>query len=156
MKPIVASAACAERAPKAVPRVRAALPCNRCRREILPKSMCLLLGGWTAANSRLRRSGGARNLYRNLHATALLISITSHRIEMYDLYWLERSGLKLVQAWEGPKFQRHFWIVCKGVKQFSTPDSAVSIQARADSDHLPPAQAGLGCWDRFENFLAAS
>src|SRR5260370_3056490 len=82
-------------------------------------------GGWTAANSRLRRSGGARNLYRNLHATALLISITSHRIEMYDLYWLERSGLKLVQAWESPKFQRHFWIVCKGVKQFSTPDSAV-------------------------------
>jgi len=42
MKPIVVSAANAVRPPMAVPSVSAALPCKRCRREILPKSMCLL------------------------------------------------------------------------------------------------------------------
>jgi hypothetical protein len=56
MKPIVVSAARADAAPKAVPSVSAAPPCNRCRREILPKSMWLLpLADWTAAISRPRR-----------------------------------------------------------------------------------------------------
>src|SRR5450432_2550483 len=60
MKPMVVSAATAERAPKAVPSVSAALPCNRCRREILPQSMgVLLLADETAADfaaSPFRRS----------------------------------------------------------------------------------------------------
>jgi hypothetical protein len=42
MKPMVVSAAKARPAPRVLPSAIAALPCNRCRREILPKSMCLL------------------------------------------------------------------------------------------------------------------
>src|SRR5215468_8759485 len=49
MKPIVVSAACAPRTPSAEPRVRAAPPCNKCRREILPKSIaCSPVGGSAA------------------------------------------------------------------------------------------------------------
>jgi hypothetical protein len=44
MKPIVVSAAAARRAPMVLPSASAALPCNKCRREILLKSMaCSLL-----------------------------------------------------------------------------------------------------------------
>jgi hypothetical protein len=59
-------------------------------------------------------------LCRNLHARALLLSIMRQFIELYDLFTLAGFGLKLVQAKESPIFQRHFWIVCKGVKQSST------------------------------------
>src|SRR5229473_6107108 len=108
MKPIVVSAARAERAPRAVPRVSAALPCKRCRREILPKSMGCSFGGWTAANSRLRRSGGARKLCRNLHARAFLMSIVGQLYEIFDLFTRVSFGLNFVQAQESSKFQRHF------------------------------------------------
>jgi hypothetical protein len=78
MKPIVVSAAKAERAPKAVPSVNAALPCKRRRREILPKSMCLLpladgpplIRGFAdpAEPAKPYRKG----IYRNLRARAIL------------------------------------------------------------------------------------
>src|SRR5438045_3857208 len=49
MKPMVVSAAAAERTPRADPSVSAALPCRRCRREIFPKSMDRSFGGHAAA-----------------------------------------------------------------------------------------------------------
>src|ERR1700687_1338335 len=48
MKPMVVSAAAAGRTPTAAPRVKAAPPCMRCRREILAKSMGCSFGGLTA------------------------------------------------------------------------------------------------------------
>src|SRR5882757_4211505 len=39
MKPIVVSAAAAPRTPTALPNASAALPCNKCLLEILPKSI---------------------------------------------------------------------------------------------------------------------
>src|SRR5580700_1151716 len=61
MKPIVVSAASAVRAPNAVPSVKAAPPCNRCRREILPKSICF--APWAEhrlSHSRRHPTGVAR------------------------------------------------------------------------------------------------
>src|ERR1700752_658529 len=52
MKPIVVSAAAAGRAPSAEPKVSAALPCNKCRREILPKSIACSPVGGSAAGYR--------------------------------------------------------------------------------------------------------
>src|SRR5207245_11516841 len=88
MKPIVVSAACAERAPKAVPRVSAALPCKRCRREILPKSMGCSSGGWTAANFAAPPIRRSPKLCRNLHARAFPMSIVDQYFEIYDLFTL--------------------------------------------------------------------
>src|SRR5881394_1185611 len=59
MKPMVVSAAAAERTPRADPSVSAALPCRRCRREIFPKSMDRSFGGHAAAEfaaAPIRRS----------------------------------------------------------------------------------------------------
>src|ERR1700687_1003682 len=98
MKPIVVSAACPKPVPKAVPRVSAALPCKRCRREILPKSIGCSSGGWTAANSRFAGPAEPERLCRNLHARALLVSIVRQCIELFDLSTLAGFGLKLVQA----------------------------------------------------------
>jgi hypothetical protein len=79
MKPIVVSAAAAWRTPNvepsAEPSVSAALPCNSRRREILPKSICLLpLGGVPAEILRRRLIGGARSSSRKLRARASLLS----------------------------------------------------------------------------------
>src|SRR5436190_10016612 len=113
MKPIVVSAACAEPAPKAVPRVSAALPCKRCRREILPKSMGCSSGGWTAANSRLRRSGGAPKLRRNLHARAFPMSIVGQYFEIYDLFTLVGFGRNLCRHREAQNLSDIFGLYAR-------------------------------------------
>jgi hypothetical protein len=53
-------------------------------------------------------------------------------------------GLKLVQARKRLKFQRHFWIVCKGVKQSLTRMSALGVHLPREADHFRAGQAGSG------------
>src|SRR5882757_2265852 len=122
MKPIVVSAARAVPAPKAEPNVSAAPPCNRCRREILPNSMCLLpLADGPPHISQPRRYGGAWRGCRNLRARACLLSIYLQDIEYIMLFSESGCRSKFVQELYRLIFRRHSLIVCKAVKQLLGP-----------------------------------
>src|ERR1700746_826285 len=93
MKPMVVSAARAGLAPSTEPRVSAALPCKRRRREILPKSISCPL--WRS-NRRLSRGsaspGEARDEYRKLHATAALLGNLGKILKCMDYNFIQNLG----------------------------------------------------------------
>src|SRR4029077_13681598 len=118
MKPIVVSAASAARPPKVVPSASAALPCNRCRREILPKSICLLPPAAGPPNiSQPRRHGGAWERCRNLRASVRLASTVIQPIEYVILFVRNGSPFKFCAWIVCLIYRRHYLIVCKTVKQ---------------------------------------
>jgi hypothetical protein len=95
MKPIVVSAAYAERAPSALPSVSAAPPCNRCRLEILPKSIGCSL--WRIDRRRFRGFAGPAEPGASIAMFVpepVLCSWTRNRLIQLDLY-VSLDGLKV-------------------------------------------------------------
>src|SRR5258708_36862967 len=113
MKPMVVSAAKARPAPKVLPSAIAAPPCNRCRREILPKSICLLpLADEPPHISQPRRHGGARRLCRNFRAKA---QMGSKSVEVTENNYVKYWCYVLSNLWQGHVnfiFSHHFLYVC--------------------------------------------
>jgi hypothetical protein len=66
---------------------------------------------------------------RKLRARAFFLGISGYGIEIFVLFIKSSFGLKLGQATVGLNFERHFCIVCKGVKHFLTLGAAVSGSA---------------------------
>jgi hypothetical protein len=77
---------------------------------------------------------------RNLRAKAHLAGNESQMLEISYLFGKQQAGLKLVQRNVRLKFNRHFAVVCKGVKQ-TLRMASLRISTTAC---LPAGQAGLG------------